>query len=386
MKRYILFTSFYICILITTTSAAICYDNPHRNVNKLVKVACEEEYEIFKRDAPKLPEDSMFEFTIDCLSTEVICQKVTNEFVKAGEEITKTLKFNTPVKVIAAFHNFCDVPERNEACKSIIGQAGATRYISLKDDDGIYRLYPQPLVKQFQFEKHAKYFEFDIFAEFNAFMPFWFEGDPEIQPQQVDFKSVVVHELIHGLGFFNAYSQYPGYNATIPLHIKLDEENGFNNLEETNFNGIFVEFAMDKYTVLLKDGTPISYFFKRLNSFFKEYNTTNINTTDFVNSPQFKIAKKLYKLSTTPLTIGVLPKGAVNYKSALPLETSIEFRPGSTLGHLDFSTFENTSDFLMVYSAETWIGLTSQQLVESHGNYPGGLIGPQLKLVLENLG
>src|SRR5688572_24015139 len=78
-----------------------------------------------------------------------------------------------------------------------LGQAGATRYISLKDDDGIYRLYPQPLVKQFQFEKHAKFFEFDIFAEFNAFMPFWFEGDPEIQPLQVDFKSVVVHELIH---------------------------------------------------------------------------------------------------------------------------------------------------------------------------------------------
>ncbi|CAI2164962.1 6866_t:CDS:2 [Funneliformis geosporum] len=387
MKRYILFTSFFICSLITTISAGICYDNPHRNVNKLVKVQCEEEYEVFKRDAPKSPDDSMFEFTIECISTEEVCIKVKNEFEKAGKEIAKTIRFNTPVKVIAAFHDFCDIPEQTKDCQLIIGQAGATRFISMKDDDGINRLYPQPLVKQFQFEKHPKFTDFDIFADFNANTSFWFEGDPKIQTTQVDFKTVVVHEMIHGLGFFNAYSQYTGYNATIPLNVKLDEENSFNNLNEIVENGMFLEFAMDKYTVLLKDGTPISYFFKKLNSYFVQFNSTSINTTDFINSPQFKIAEKLYELSITPLTIGVLPKGAVNYKNAIPLETSItEFNAGSTLGHVDFFTFYNTADFLMVASAETWVGLTAQELVKLRGNYAGGLIGPKLKLVLENLG
>ncbi len=53
---------------------------------------------------------------------------------------------------------------------------------------------------------------------------------------------------------------------------------------------------MDKYIVLLEDGTSISYYIQQLNSYFVMANITNI--LDFINSPQFEIVKELYTLST----------------------------------------------------------------------------------------
>ncbi len=238
-------------------------------------------------------------------------------------------------------------------------------------------------MKQFQFNPHPKFIEYDIFALFNEYVPFWFEGDPKIRSDQYDFRPVIVHELIHGLGFSNAYNRYHDYDAIIPFHYK-PEDNSINVFNGSYEDGEFVEFMMDKYTVLLEDGTPISYYIQQLNSYFAMANTTNIDTLDFINSPQFKIAEELYTLSTTPLTIGVLPKGAIDYTCAIPLETSLPtFKQGSTLSHVDLDTYDGTSDFLMVYNASSWIGLTAQDLV---GNYSGGLIGPNLKLVLENYG
>src|SRR6266542_3155289 len=109
-----------------------------------------------------------------------------------------------------------------------------------------------------------------------------------------DFRPIIVHELIHGLGFFNAYIQYNDYNATIPIHYKL-ENNNFDN-DGSFEDGEFLEFMMDKYTVLLDAGSPISYYIQQLNSYFVTANTTNIDTPDFINSPQFKIAEELYIL------------------------------------------------------------------------------------------
>src|SRR6266540_3118911 len=97
MKQYILFASFFsffICFFINISSAATCYDNPYNDVTKLVKVDCETEKDVVKR-APPPPDQSMFQFTVDCRSSNETCNKVINEFEIAGQEIAKIIKLNT---------------------------------------------------------------------------------------------------------------------------------------------------------------------------------------------------------------------------------------------------------------------------------------------------
>ncbi|CAB4415598.1 unnamed protein product [Rhizophagus irregularis] len=73
--------------------------------------------------------------------------------------------------------------------KHHIGLAGPQRlYSLLSDDDKIERIYPQALVKQFQFPEHPQYDEFDIFIRFNSRMDFYFTDDTTpIGPLQYDF-------------------------------------------------------------------------------------------------------------------------------------------------------------------------------------------------------
>src|ERR1044072_6924083 len=86
MKLSHLLAGYIICILISTNSAAICYDNLNGDVRRLVKVGCKMENEDVKRGVP--PEDQtspMFRFTINCQSSNTTCSKVRSEFEKAGQ-------------------------------------------------------------------------------------------------------------------------------------------------------------------------------------------------------------------------------------------------------------------------------------------------------------
>ncbi|CAG8731290.1 8955_t:CDS:2, partial [Funneliformis mosseae] len=78
--------------------------------------------------------------------------------------------------------------------------------------------------------------------------------------------------------------------------------------------------------------------------------------------------------------------GSTNFVSdAVILETAINpFVQGSSVSHMDFATYLNTSDFLMMYKAV--VGKTIEELIKDGGNYPGGVIGPKLKLMLETIG
>ncbi len=58
---------------------------------------------------------------VDCKSSNKTCNKVKSEFEKAGQEIAKTIKLNTPIYVNVSFYNFCEVAESEEDCENSIG-------------------------------------------------------------------------------------------------------------------------------------------------------------------------------------------------------------------------------------------------------------------------
>ncbi|CAG8822245.1 18489_t:CDS:2, partial [Racocetra persica] len=152
------------------------------------------------RDGNKSKDGSknMFDLTFNCnLNDENLCKKAKATFESAGRILSSALLLNTRIGLNATFRPL----EGN-----LLGAAGPSRAIPFKDDDGRIRLYAQSLAKQFQLEVHPEYSPIDILADFNSDFPFWFEGDPPIQPNQIGFEELVLHELTHGLGFLSSWS------------------------------------------------------------------------------------------------------------------------------------------------------------------------------------
>ncbi|KAI8394091.1 uncharacterized protein BYT42DRAFT_30326 [Radiomyces spectabilis] len=56
-----------------------------------------------------------------------------------------------------------------------LGGSSTTRSIPLLSDDGMLRMHPQALVKQFGLNRHPTFAPYDIQSLFNADAPFWFQ-------------------------------------------------------------------------------------------------------------------------------------------------------------------------------------------------------------------
>jgi len=134
-------------------------------------------------------------------------------FKNAATVVSNTFDFNVPIIVNASFVNLYDDSEYE-----LLGSAGPAKLIPLMDDDGMTRLYPQALVKQLQLPNHYEFNDYDISAEFNSDNSrFWFRGDREIGEEQVDLELLIIHELLHGLGFASSWDDYFNDGILTPL-------------------------------------------------------------------------------------------------------------------------------------------------------------------------
>ncbi|CAI2163779.1 11685_t:CDS:2 [Funneliformis geosporum] len=328
------------------------------------------------------PPESMFQVTFTCglINQDELCQKVQSSFENAAKIISSTIKLNTQIKVNAKFYNFCKEPPNCLEEDRVIGAAGATNYYSLKDEvDGFERLYPQALVKQFNFQGHPIYEEFDIQAMFNSKFSYHFDGDVKpMNATDYDITYIITHELIHGLGFTSSWKPLSVAQSAPPL--------GLLPAIATKDGIIVKEFIFDKFMIRLDDGNFTSDYTKEIQKYFIENKDVNdeVSLEELIKAPQFKIMQEMLRLSTTPKTLGFLPHDSTDYiRDSAILETSFPiFKVGSTLSHLDFSTYLNTSDFLMMPKAIP--GKTHDELIQLNGNY--GLIGPKITSILESIG
>src|SRR5256885_3961259 len=242
---------------------------------------------------------NLIQIRLNCnqVKTPILCDKVKIAFTNAAIIILNTFEFKEPIIVNANFAKLCNNCD-------ILGSAGPAKLIPLKDDDEKIRLYPQALVKQLQLSNYYEFAEYDILAEFNSeYSKFWFRGDQEINSEQIDFELILIHELLHGLGFGTSWDDYLNYDDSgilTPSLSFLDSniDNGKGSIKFTGFH----EFAMDKYLVFTKDNSSLGIITDLLNQF-------TINKTEFVSKKQFAIefakslqfieAKKMFNISTT---------------------------------------------------------------------------------------
>ncbi|RIB15019.1 hypothetical protein C2G38_2039722 [Gigaspora rosea] len=328
------------------------------------------------------PNDNMFDITLTCNANDTICKKVKTAFDTAVQMISSTFILNSRISLNASYVSFCNgVP--NCPNSIVLGQAAPANWILMQDDDNAQRLYPQALVKQFQFPTHPKYTDYDIFAMFNSDIAYWFTGDPPIRPDQYDFLYVMLHELFHGLGFGSSWEEYiPGVVTPMPAVNPLkDAEFDLNSPDpQPNDKIRFYEWAFDKY-MIFKNGTKTSGVTDELNKFFSGRSGTEADfDSNFGRSKQFLLARRMYLVSQTSRSLAYMLQES---NDTLILETSFNpFRQGSSISHVDQSTYIDTSDFLM--GAQARNGTTISSLTLATGNFSG--IGPKLKKTMETMG
>ncbi|CAG8504128.1 5999_t:CDS:2 [Acaulospora morrowiae] len=332
-------------------------------------------------------DNNMFVIHFVCgAKNPTLCEKVKDTFEIAGSIISSTLTLNTPINVNASFIDFCKTLGKcGNSDLVTLGGATPTRMIPLQDDDGLVRLYPQSLVKQFRFPKHPQFSTFDITATFNsAGGDYWFQGDPIIGPDQQDFLYVVLHELVHGLGFASSWQDYINDTpeALTPDISVISSANSSTLI----FNGFF-ESAFDKYMIDIPTGRRVSAITDQLNEFAgsgTKFSNIQEFYMRFKSSKQYQLALGMMNSSVTPLSLGFLPTGGTKSSDCIILETSLNpYQRGCSVSHVSLQTYNSTCDFLMKYLADR--GKDLNTLVASRGNYKSP-IGPELLLFFNTLG
>ncbi|GBB98211.1 hypothetical protein RclHR1_03170007 [Rhizophagus clarus] len=328
--------------------------------------------------------DLMFIINFNCLiNDKIMCNKVENVLITAGKFVSATLNLKTAITIDAQFLNFCLEYGDCDKEKVILGSTRPGRMIPNQDPDGKVRLYPQALLKQLQLPEHPEFGSSDILTTFNSNTDYWFEGDPlPSLKNNPDMLYVVVHEMIHGLGFTTAWRDYFNTQALTPIP----------GYFSATAKGHFLEFIFDKNLVLLPSGKSLTFFVDELNKFPIDFVLTENEFVNlFVKSPQFPVAQNMYKNAITHGAIGFLitsnlqPNTQLTQDDVFLLETSlVPFQPGSSVAHVDFETYFDTSDFLMMYKYPK-ISL-GQMMAKVGSTNTTGPIGPKLRLLLGMLG
>ena len=117
-----------------------------------------------------------------------------------------------------------------------------------------------------------------------------------------------------------------------------------------------MEYIFDKYLVSLPSVKTFTTVTDQLNEFKFTWDMTDEQfVSSFMASPQFRIAQDVYKQATIRGSMGFLlnpnlpPNTPLTQDDFVILETSINpYKFGSSISHLDYETYKNTSDFLMI--------------------------------------
>ncbi|KAI8642246.1 hypothetical protein BD408DRAFT_443606 [Parasitella parasitica] len=342
----------------------------------------------FSSTADQPPSSAPIEISFKCYhAPKNVCEKAARAFKKAGDIISSVILFRESIKVNATLASFCQMG--NECGKSMmtLGGSSPARAMPLLNDDGVMRLHPQALVKQYLLQDHPTFAEYDILSVFNADAPFWFEEDGiPIDSNQADFSFVILHEFMHGLGFYSGWNEYISKNALTPDPSPFLANQLIRMLNPTSTSALhstqFLESAMDRLmTVLDYENGNASVSVSKYTGQLNRIQATTIS--DLTRSPEFASAKEMGYLATKAGSLGLDISSELE---PIVLETALQpFQPGSSVSHVDYAKYTESPDFLMRFMQDR--GLTLAEAIKRGGQgVDGQPIGPLLLRVFEELG
>ncbi|KAJ3159301.1 hypothetical protein HDU86_001904 [Geranomyces michiganensis] len=337
-------------------------------------------------------------------TADTICKKAHATFLRAISRIASVIYLKEQITISAGFSSFC--AGQKPACRAsqgTLGSAGpagwhewnATAAAQLGLDSNY--LYPTALARQ-----HAPLdladIEYDIAASFNSEPLWWFPtvedpiGDPDspsmdaekqwslqwgnrsdpplaLRGVMYDFEQIVLHELLHGLGFISSWYPYLTETSILPAAPLIDSLG--------TVVGLSKPYLFNKWMAHIANRTWMSTYETQILTYGRDVSARMANGTlatrpgtwqhAFQQTPAYTIATDLFTSAATK-------SGAVAFyyprlritrdPTAPPLElryavlfTSREYEPGSTFSHSDASTHKGTRNFLMRPYGTAGVGL-----------------------------
>jgi hypothetical protein len=184
----VLFGSLYVTVSSQTVKESMCLDtimniskNSNKNIHQWIPCESTGQQLISRSTQPNFNEEqdtasAPIQITFNCIHKDKsICGKAERSFERVGRLISDVILFKEPVKVNATFMSFCEIGNECGEHMMTLGGSSPARAMPLMNSDGLLRLHPQALVKQFNLPDHSPFSPFDILSVFNADAPFWFE-------------------------------------------------------------------------------------------------------------------------------------------------------------------------------------------------------------------
>ncbi|CAO3612463.1 unnamed protein product [Cunninghamella blakesleeana] len=382
-----------------------------------------------------------------CVIDDQFCIKVFDSFKDAAQELTHVIHLKDNILIRAAYYEFCDHSCANNTFG--LGAPSSQFTLPFKDDDMDF-LYPQALAKQLSPYKHpSAWATHDILIELNhdpymnaihsetvrhednngwngtgipPFGKYWFKRDPEIKSYQIDFQYIILHEILHGLGFISSWAAYFS-NDISPFRTLLNEVFDPIDLQlvtpslywtvqapagPTFVTGFQPTMIFDKFLYVHSDVPPSSFLendndgnhtnknkssvllsnytslmelgFNMQDYCVQGYEAFIINfVQSFKKSNQSQQSHQLYSMlsqghpltfefglpniTTSPTTGNQVLNSLIHHEQSGRL-----FRPGIMIAHLD-DKLHNTPDFIMTTTYQQ--GKTLEQIVdEVYKNVP----------------
>jgi len=256
----------------TIYSKAIDNISKQSNVSKV-----EDPFEIVK--------SKNFIYKFHCSEEKNVCDGFKNDIDYAFNAISKTFEIYKPVSLEV----FVDDLTLKHGLGGTLAAVTDTNCVALKTTNkksSAPYLYPQALVKQLKLNKKPKYKENDFTLLINNC-----NSLPQYKDNEI--RSIIIHEMLHGLGFISAPSvkKLNAETDTDELYFDENDQYGFvtglvpsfskklmninditeymNQLENSKVSKFMPLYVFDKYIVSLKTG---EYIFKDMPFYYKEIN------------------------------------------------------------------------------------------------------------------
>ncbi|KAI9301116.1 hypothetical protein BJ944DRAFT_169672 [Cunninghamella echinulata] len=163
------------------------------------------------------------------------CEVVANSTMEAIKEVDKVLNLLHKIKIQVAYFSYCG--SDHKCNNGSYGRGTPSSQYEYPYEDGTFFVFPQALAKQILRENDTQYKDYDISIEINHDMymnsvdieqanglgwngtgipptgVYWFMNDTRynqttIKKDQIDFRYIILHQLIHGLGFVSGWAPY----------------------------------------------------------------------------------------------------------------------------------------------------------------------------------
>ncbi|CAO3675581.1 unnamed protein product [Rhizopus stolonifer] len=175
--------------------------------------------------------DPLVQYDLECKADETFCNKVSKAVGAAIDEFTRVVNIKNSLLIKVSYYSFCEVACSNDT----YGWGIPTSQFTLPFEEGadLNYVYPQALAKQLApYSSTSVWSQYDVEITINhdVYMnavdmdqatedgwngskvpsngKFWFLNDTEILDFQIDFRIIILHELLHGLGLLSAWAAY----------------------------------------------------------------------------------------------------------------------------------------------------------------------------------